>query len=350
MTVSREPFGKLPNGSIVEQITLQHPGGIRVSVLTFGGVVRSLVLPDGTDVVLGFDSLAEYVANPMYIGPIIGRYANRIAGARFTLDGVTYDLPKNDGDNCLHGGPEGLHHRLWDARVVDDADGPALELSYRSAAGDEGFPGTLDVRTTFRLIDRDELSISYRAESDAATHATFTWHGYLNLGGHGSGDVLSHELTLASSRYTPVDERMIPTGELRDVAKSPFDFRIARPLGAAPLDDDRQLVLGGGYDHNFVIDAGAGEPAARLVDRATGRWMAVRTSEPGVQLYTGQGLNTRGKDGARYGPHAGVALETQHFPNSPNEPAFPSTLLRPGETFNSWTTYRFGNREDVLRR
>jgi aldose 1-epimerase len=329
---------------VVEELTLSRPSGLSVGVLTFGGVVRTLVLPDGADVVLGFDTLDAYRDNRMYIGPIVGRYANRIARGRFAIDDVEYHLPLNDGPNHLHGGPLGFHHRVWDAHVVDGAEGASLELSRRSADGEEGYPGALDVRVTYALTDRNELTIAYRGECDAPTHVNLTWHAYFNLGGHDAGDARHHELTLAASRFTPVDPTLIPTGELRDVARSAFDFREPRRLDTASAGDDAQLAIGGGYDHNFLIDAGPGMPAARLADPRSGRWLEVVTSEPGVQLYVGQGLNSTGKGGARYGAHAGVALETQHYPNSPNEPSFPSTLLRPGELFASRTTYRFGRR------
>jgi aldose 1-epimerase len=344
-SISREPFGMLPDGVPVEQFTLERAGGLRVSVLTFGGAVRSLVLPDGTDVVLGFDTLEGYLANGAFISPVIGRYANRIARGRFVIDGTSYQLPLNDGVHHLHGGPCGFHHCPWNAVVIDGSGGPSLELSLRSGDDDEGYPGALDVRATYSVTDRDELVIAYRAECDAPTHVNLTWHGYFNLAGHDAGDARDHELTLAASRFTPVDGTLIPTGELRDVARSPFDFRKGRRMNAARPADDAQLAVGGGYDHNFVIDADASTPAARLVDPRSGRWMTIQTTEPGIQLYAGQGLNERGKGGARYGAHAGLALETQHFPDSPNQPAFPTTLLRPGELFTSRSVYRFGKGE-----
>jgi aldose 1-epimerase len=346
-SIARESFGTLPGGAPVDQFTLERAGGLRVSVLTFGGVVRSLMVPDGTDVVLGFDTLEGYLANGAFISPIVGRYANRIARGRFVIDGTSYQLPLNDGGNHLHGGPRGLHHRPWNAVVIDGSAGPSLELSLCSEDGDEGYPGALDVRVTYTVTDRDELVVAYRAECDAATHVNLTWHGYFNLRGHDAGDARGHELTLAASRFTPVDETLIPTGELRSVAQSPFDFRQTRRMSAAGPADDPQLALGGGYDHNFVIDTDTSAPAARLTDPESARWMTIQTTEPGIQLYAGQGLSETGKGGRQYGAHAGLALETQHFPDSPNQPAFPTTLLRPGELFTSRSTYRFGKGEGV---
>jgi len=350
--VSREPFGTTADGQAAEQITLENARGMRVSMLTYGGIVRSLVVPDangaGTDVILGFDSLADYERDGMYVGALIGRYANRIAGASFAIDGTLYRLPHNDGKNQLHGGPCGFNRRMWRPAIVNGAAGTSLELTRRSAAGEEGFPGAVDVRVTYSLSDDDELIIAYRAECDAPTHVNLTSHMYFNLGGHDAGDVLDHELTLSASRFTPIDTALIPTGELREVAGTPFDFTAGRRTGDARPADDEQLRLGGGYDHNFVIDAGSANSfSARVRDPRSGRWLEVRTTEPGVQLYLGQGLNTEGKNECHYGAHAGLALETQHFPDSPNHPAFPTTLLRPGELFSSRTAYRFGKDEHV---
>ncbi len=321
---------------------------MRVSVLSYGGRVRSLVAPFGgalVDVVLGLDTLAEYETDRCFVGPLIGRFANRIAHGRFFIDGVEFHLPLNDGPNHLHGGPRGFHRRLWEASVRAGENGDTIELAYRSAALEEGYPGTLDVRTTFELTGDDTLVISYSADTDAATHLNLTWHGYFNLAGHDAGDARDHELTLGASSFLPVDGTMIPTGEIRRVDGTPFDFRRARRLRRGDTDNDEQLVIAEGYDHNFVIDRD--EPTglafvARVVEPNSRRRLEIHSTEPGVQVYAGQHLRGRAKGGATYGPHSGFALETQHFPDTPNEPSFPSTLLRPRETFRSRTEYRFG--------
>jgi aldose 1-epimerase len=349
-TAQREQFGRLADGRPVDQLTLENRNGMRASVLSYGGIVRSLLVPfeDGgarTDVALGFDSLAEYEADRGYVGPLIGRFANRIAEARFTIDGVEFRLPANDGAHHLHGGPRGFHRALWTAGIGSGEHGEAIELDHRSAAFDEGYPGTLDVRVTLELSENNEWIVSYAARTDAPTHVNLTWHGYLNLGGHDAGDVRDHELTLAASSFTPVDATKIPTGEIRAVARTPFDFRRPRVLRRGDTTDDAQLLIGDGYDHNFVIDRDAARDlsfVARVVEPRTGRWLEVFSTAPGVQLHLGQHLSGRAKGGRRYASHGGFALETQHYPDSPNQPSLPSTLLRPGESFSSRTVYRFG--------
>lgn len=327
---------------------MENDRGMRASVLSFGGIVRTLVVPfDGTpaDVVLGFDTLAEYEADPGYIGPLIGRFANRIAGGRFSIDGVEFRLPKNDGPNHLHGGPNGFHRALWKASIGSGQFGEVIVLDHRSPAMDQGYPGTLDVRTTFEVTDDDALIISYAAQTDAPTHVNLTWHGYLNLAGHDAGDVRDHQLMLGASSFTPVDATKIPTGDIRAVSGTAFDFRRPRTLRRGDTLDDEQLVIGAGYDHNFVIDrAVPGELSfvGRVVEPGSGRWLEVRSTEPGVQLHLGQHLTGRAKGGGEYRAHSGLALETQHYPDTPNQPTFPSTLLRSGERFTSRTVYRFG--------
>jgi aldose 1-epimerase len=336
----------LADGRAVDELTIENERGMRVSVLSYGGVVRSVVVPFDdaiADVALGFDTLAEYEADRCYIGPVIGRFANRIAHGRFTIDGETFSLPLNDGSNHLHGGPEGLHRALW--RSNAGPSGETIELAHRSPRGDQGYPGTLDVHTTFELTDENALIVTYTARVDEPTHLNLTWHGYLNLAGHDAGDARDHVLMLGASHFTPVDESKIPTGELRPVSGTPFDFTHPRSIRQGDSRDDQQLIIGNGYDHNFVIDgAERGKPSfvARVVEPTTGRWMEIHSTEPGVQLHLGQHLTGRAKGGARYAAHSGFALETQHFPDAPNQPAFPSTLLRPGETFRSQTEYRFG--------
>jgi aldose 1-epimerase len=347
-SVRSQPFGALADGRKVDQLTIENDRGMRASVLSYGGIVRSVVVPfDGTprDVVLGFDTLAEYEADRGYIGPIIGRFANRIAGGRFSIDGVEFRLPTNDGHNHLHGGPNGFHRALWKANVGSGEFGETIELEHRSPAMDQGYPGALDVRATFELTDDDALIISYAARADAPTHVNLTWHGYFNLAGHDAGDVRDHQLMLGASSFTPVDTTKIPTGEIRAVSGTAFDFRHSRALRRGGILDDEQLVIAAGYDHNFVIDRGGlGELAfvARVVEPNSGRWLEMQSTEPGVQLYLGQHLSGRPKGGGQYRAHSGLALETQHYPNTPNQPAFPSTLRRPGERFSSQTVYRFG--------
>ena len=319
-----------------------------ISVLSYGGTVRSLVVPFGdraADVALGFDTLAEYEADRCYIGPLIGRFANRIADGRFSIDGVEFQLPRNDGVNHLHGGPGGFHRALWRSEIGSGRCGDTIELDHRSLAGDQGYPGTLDVHVTLEITPDNALIVSYAAQTDAPTHVNLTWHGYLNLAGHDAGDARDHELTVAASNFTPVDPTKIPTGEIRAVAGTPFDFRSPRAIRHGDMNRDEQLLIGSGYDHNFVIDQtkpGGLSFVARVVEPVTKRWLEIASTEPGVQLHLGQHLSGRAKGGARYAEHSGLALETQHFPDTPNQPAFPSTLLRPGEVFSSRTEYHFG--------
>ncbi|GGS43998.1 aldose epimerase family protein [Streptomyces cinerochromogenes] len=318
-----ELFGTLSDGTPVHRWTLER-GGVRVRVLSYGGIVQSVEVPDGagrtTDVVLGFPELAGYLAHPEpYLGAVIGRYANRIAGGRFCLDGRTYALARNNGPNSLHGGERGFDKRVWDVEPV--AHG--LRLSRVSPDGEEGFPGRLAVTVTYTLTESGALRIVYEADTDAPTVVNLTQHTYWNLSGSGSGPAGTHELRLAASRYTPADADLIPAGEPADVTGTRFDFRTARRTGS-------------GYDHNFVLDkgvTGAAEEVAELYDPASGRRLTVATTEPGLQLYTADHLS------GPFSPGAGIALETQHFPDSPNRPDFPSTVLRPGEVFRSETVY-----------
>ncbi|MET7323942.1 aldose epimerase family protein [Streptomyces sp. NPDC005549] len=321
-----ELFGTLSDGTPVHRWTLER-AGVRVRVLSYGGIVQSAQVPDRdgvtADVVLGFADLDGYVTHPEpYFGALVGRYANRIAGGRFPLDGRTYALALNDGPNSLHGGERGFDKRVWDVAPV--ADG--VRLSRVSPHGEEGFPGRLEMSATYTLDGSGALRIVYEAVTDAPTVLNPTNHSYFNLGG--SGHAGGHELRLAASRITPVDSRLIPTGGLDDVTDTRFDFRRARKIGS-------------GYDHNFVLDKGvtaAAEEVAELYDPASGRVLTVATTEPGLQLYTADHL------GEPFAPGDGVALETQHFPDSPNRPGFPSTVLRPGEVFRSETVYGFSVR------
>jgi len=347
--VASRPFGGLADGRAVSAFTLANGNGVEAELIDYGGIIVALRVPDrhGTvaDVVLGYDSLAAYERQRYYLGAVVGRYANRIARGRFALDGTEHRLATNDGPNHLHGGPGGFHAVLWHAEPFVGESEAGVTLTYESPAGEEGYPGRLAVGVTYTLTARDELTVEYRATTDRATPVNLTQHSYFNLAGHDAGSALAHELTVAASRFTPVDETLIPTGELRSVEGTPFDFRSPVALGARLAADDAQLRIGHGYDHNFLLDGPAGDApafAARLHDPASGRVLEVHTTEPGLQLYGGQGLRgVEGKGGHVYPAQAGVALETQHFPDSPNQPAFPSTILRPDEIYVSRTEFRF---------
>lgn len=342
-------FGTLPGGERAGLYVLRNARGMEARITNYGGTVVSLLVPDKAgrtaDVVLGYDSLAPYLADSPYFGCVVGRYGNRIGKARFTLDGKEYALAANNGVNHLHGGVSGFDKKLW--RVVREpaAGDQSLALATTSPDGEEGYPGTLDVTVTYSLTDANELAIDYEAVTDEPTVVNLTHHGYFNLGGHASGLITGHLLRLRADRYTPVDEGLIPTGELRPVEGTPFDFREPATIGARIDAADEQIKFGGGYDHNYVLTRlGPGlEPAARVTDPASGRVMEVLTTEPGVQFYSGNFLDGHhvGKGGARYARRSGLCLETQHFPDSPNRPAFPSVRLAPGETYRSRTVYRF---------
>jgi aldose 1-epimerase len=347
--IERSPFGRLPGGEAVEVFTIRNTSGVEVRVVGFGGAILSVRVPDRegrfADVVLGYDSLSGYVADEAYFGAVIGRYANRIRGGRFSLDGREYTLPTNNGPNHLHGGPRGLHKVLWTAEELQAPAGTGVALAYTSPDGEEGYPGTLDVRVTYTLTDRDELVMDYVAATDRPTPVNLTQHTYFNLTGDPGRDVLAHELHLNAEHFTPVDETLIPTGEIAPVAGTAFDFRRPAPLGARIDAYDVQLARAGGYDHNFVLHGGGGALAlaARVYEPTTGRVLEVHTTEPGVQFYSGNFLDggIRGKEGKRYGHRCGFCLESQHFPDSPNQPTFPSAVLRPGERYTSRTVYRF---------
>jgi aldose 1-epimerase len=330
--------------------TLRNASGMEIRFIDLGGTIVSLRVPDRfgkmADVTPGYDTVPEYERDTRYFGSLIGRFANRIAQGRFTLDGVEYALPRNDGRNHLHGGSHGLHRVRWRVAPFKHPGSAGAVLCHRSPAGDEGYPGTLYVRATYTLTDDNSLTIDYSAITDAPTIVNLTQHLYFNLAGHDAGDILDHELMIPASRYTPVDGTLIPTGEVRDVAGSPFDFTASKRVGAHIDAEDDQLHIGGGYDHNFVLDRGdSAEPmlAARLIEARSGRALEVLTTEPGLQLYGGSGTHhgPTGKGGHAYAPYAALALETQHFPDSPNHPHFPSTVLRPEHEYQSRTVYRF---------
>ncbi len=344
------PFGKTADGKAVELYTLTNANGMQVAITTYGGIIVSLTAPDRedkyADVVLGFDKLDGYLAGHPYFGALIGRYGNRIAKGKFSLDGKEYTLATNNDENHLHGGLVGFDKKVWRAgEGAVNRTGVSLTLNCTSADGEEGYPGKLDVQVVYTLTNDDELKISYSAVTDKATPVNLTNHSYFNLAGQGSGDILGHELTINADRFTPVDAGLIPTGELKPVEETPFDFRKGTAIGARIEADDEQLKFGGGYDHNFVLNkAGDGLTlAASVYEPKTGRVMEVYTTEPGVQFYCGNFLDGSnvGKGGKVYNFRNGLCLETQHFPDSPNQPKFPSTILRPGEKYKSTTVYKF---------
>jgi aldose 1-epimerase len=349
MKIARRRFGSLPDGRRVDLFNLTNGNGLEVSVTNYGGIVTRIIAPDRrgvrADVVLGFDDLEPYLDGHAYLGAIIGRYANRIAGGSFTLDDADYGLARNNPPNHLHGGEIGFDRVLWEARTSRTNSGPRLRLTHVSPDGDEGFPGRLDLAVTYSLTDLDEILIDYRATTDRPTHVNLTNHSYFNLAGSTSQNALGHRLTIDADAFTPVDSDFIPTGELRPVEGTPMDFRRPAVIGARIDDDDPQTRLVGGYDHNWILNTAGdlGRTAARVVEPISGRVMVLRTTEPGVQLYTGNHLAGEiGRDGRSHRPRSAFCLETQHFPDSPNRPEFPSTVLRPGETYRSTTIYRFG--------
>jgi aldose 1-epimerase len=347
--VKKQAFGKMADGQAIDLYTLTNKNGMEASIINYGGALVTLKTPDRNgkldDVVLGFDTLDGYLKTNPYFGALIGRYGNRIGKASFTLEGVLYKLPANDGPNTLHGGLKGFDKVVWQARDVSDAQSPRLELTYLSKDGEEGFPGNLSVTVVYSLTANNELRIDYTATTDKATVVNLTNHSYFNLAGQGQGDILGHELTLNADRFTPVDKVLIPTGELRSVEGTPFDFRKPVAIGARINQDDEQLKFGRGYDHNFVLNSGGGSLslAARVHEPKTGRVMEVLTTEPGIQFYSGNFLDGTaiGKGGKPYPLRSGFCLETQHFPDSPNKPKFPSTVLKPGEKYQTTTIYRF---------
>lgn len=330
------------------QFTLRNAAGMEADILRYGATLRALRMPDrnGTlaDLVLGFDDLDAYTRRHPYFGCTVGRYANRIAHGRFSLDGQVYQLTCNQGPNHLHGGPTGAHAQLWAAQELDADDGPSLTLAWRSPAGDDGYPGTLTASVTYTLTHVGALRIDYTATTDAPTIVNFTNHSYFNLAG--SGDIRGHWLTIYADHYLPTDAHQIPTGELRPVAGTAFDLRQPTLLGRRLEADDPQLQLHSGFDHTFGLRHSSGGlgRAARLHDPVSGRWMEVYTTKPAVQLYTANKLNGMfvGKGGEAYGSYRALCLETQHFPDAPNQPHFPSAVLRPGAVYRHTTIYRFG--------
>jgi len=345
-----EHYGYLADGREVVRATLKNANGIEADVISYGGIITRLITPDAggrfADIVLGLDSLEEYVAGNAYFGALIGRYGNRIARGRFSLDGVSYQLDVNDGENHLHGGAVGFDKLLWDMQPFVREHSAGVLLSLVSPDGDMGYPGRLNVQVIYELTDDDELDIRFNATTDKPTIVNLTGHSYFNLAG--SGDILEHQLEIPAQWYTPVRAGLIPTGELREVAGGPFDFRQAKAIGRDIGTDDPQLALGLGYDHNFVLKRAADDElilAARVTDPASGRVLEVWSVEPGVQFYSGNFLDGALEgNGIEHDYRTGFCLEPQHFPDSPNQPDFPSTVLRPGATYETRIVYWFGNK------
>ncbi|MEQ2007636.1 MAG: aldose epimerase family protein [Limisphaerales bacterium] len=351
-----EPFGKTADGTPVEVFTLANAKGIKLRAMTYGAIVLSLETPDRTgksaDIVLGYRTLAEYIKSTPYFGAIVGRYGNRIAQGKFTLDGKEHSLAANNtpgGMPCaLHGGLKGFDKVVWQGEGVTQAGAQGVRFRYVSKDGEEGYPGTLTLTVTYWLSDNNEWRVDYLATTDKATPVNVTQHSYFNLKGEGNGDILGHELTFKASKFTPVNAGLIPTGELRAVKGTPFDFATAHAIGERVNSTDEQMKFGGGYDHNWVLDNQTGSLAlaAAVHEPTTGRTMEVLTTEPGLQFYCGNFLDGKltGKSGRAYQFRNGFCLETQHYPDSPNQPSFPSTTLRPGQTLKSTTVFRFGTR------
>jgi len=345
MDIQKGSFGRLPDGTAVEIYTLTNSKGVTTGIMTYGATIVSLEVPDRNgnraDICLGHDALAGYLertTNP-YFGSIIGRYANRIAKGRFRLDGVDYQLARNNGENSLHGGLRGFDAVVWGAEPVSEDGMVGVKFTYLSRDGEEGYPGNLKVTVVYTLTDQNELKISYEAATDKATPINLTNHAYFNLAGQGEGDILGHELMLNAEAFTPSDAELIPTGEIRPVKGTPWDFTIPKLIGAQIAEAP------GGYDNNFVLPGGGGELqlAARVREPGSGRVMEILTTEPAIQFYTSNFLDGTifGKDGKIYKKHYAFCLETQHFPDSPNRPNFPSTILRPGEIYKSLTVHHF---------
>jgi aldose 1-epimerase len=348
--VTSAPYGTLSDGRTVQSYTLTNRQGVSLSAITYGGIVTALHTPDRrgalADIVLGYDSLAGYLTASPYFGAIVGRYGNRIAKGTFTLDGTSYQLATNNGPNALHGGLAGFDKVLWAATPFDSADRSGIVFTYTSPDGEEGYPGAVTARVTYTLTDANEFAIDYQATTTKPTPINLTQHTYFNLAGDGSGTILDQQLSIDADTITPVDSTLIPTGALMPVAGTPFDFRTPTAIGARINAAHEQIQRGGGYDHNFVLTRSATglAHAARVVDTASGRTLDVATTEPGVQFYSGNFLDgtITGKAGRVYQKRMGFCLETQHFPDSPNQPSFPSTILRPGSEYRSRTVYTFG--------
>lgn len=348
VTLEKSEFGVV-NGKPAQLYVLRNAKGMEIAVTDYGAHLTRVKTPDAkgnvADVVLGFDTLDGYLGKHPYMGATVGRYANRIANGRFTLNGKEYRLATNNGPNALHGGLQGFDKKMWSAEEVTTNHGPAVRFTYVSPDGEEGYPGTLTVSVTYSLKPDNQIQIDYRATTDADTVLNVTNHSYFNLAGAGKGSILDHVVSINADRFTPVDSGLIPTGELRPVEGTPFDFRTPTAIGARIDADEEQIKRGGGYDHNFVINGEAGSLrlTARVKENTSGRVMEVLTDQPGMQFYTGNFLDgsVTGKGGTAYDKRFGFCMETQHFPDSPNRAVFPAVVLKPGETFTSTTIYRF---------
>jgi aldose 1-epimerase len=344
------PFGRTPDGQGIDLITLRNSKKTEIRFMTYGGIVLSIKTADRggalDDIALGYETAEAYATNSTYFGCLVGRYCNRIAKAKFTLDGQTYTLPANNGVNSLHGGTKGWDQHLWRAEPFQTADGVGAVLSLTSPDGDQGYPGEVKAKVTYTLTEANEFRVSYEATTNKTTVINLTQHTYFNLAGSKANDILGHKLMINADRYTPVDDTLIPTGELAKVEGTPFDFRNETVIGARINDKNEQLTRGKGYDHNWVLNrSGAGlETAARVTEPTTGRTLEITTTEPGIQFYSGNFLDgtIKGKAGKVYVHRGGFCLETQHYPDSPNQPSFPTTTLKPGETYRSETVFKFG--------
>ena len=348
-TITKADFGTTADGKTVELYTLKNDAGAEARIMTYGGIVQSLMVPDKYgklgDVVLGYDNLQGYIDKTPYFGALIGRYGNRIGGAKFTLEGQTYTLATNNGANSLHGGVVGFDKVVWTARPMETTHGPALILTYVSKDGEEGFPGNLEVTAIYTLTDKNALKLEFTAKTDKPTVVNLTHHSYFNLSGQGNGDILGHIVYINSDKTTPVDAGLITTGEFADVTGTPFDFRKPTTIGARINDPDKVLQYGPGYDHNWVINKLFGQFGlqARVTEPASGRVMEVWSDEPGLQFYAGNFLDgtIKGKGGVAYQIHTGFCMEPQHYPDSPNKPNFPSVELKPGQTYHNTIVYKF---------
>jgi aldose 1-epimerase len=349
-TITQTAYGTTAAGQPVDEYTLTNANSVEIKVITYGGIISSLRVPDRDsrldNVVLGLNSLGDYETRSPYLGAIIGRYGNRIGGAKFSLEGKEYLLAKNDGPNALHGGVKGFDKVVWTAKAIPGDTEVGLELSYLSPDGEEGYPGNLSVTVVYTLTADNTLHVDYSATTDKPTVVNLTQHTYFNLRGNGFGDIYDHVLQINADRYTPVDSNLIPTGELADVAGTPLDFRVPQRIGARLRSGHEQMVRGRGYDHNFVLNRADNTSlvkAAHLLDPATGRSLEVWTTEPGIQFYSGNFLDGTivGSSGSTIRQGDGLCLETQHFPDSPNQPNFPSTVLKPGHAYRTMTVFKF---------
>lgn len=348
MSISKSFYGNMPDGTAVDIFTMTNSKNMTVKIINYGGVITSIEVPDKNgktaDVALGYDSLDQYVKMNYFFGALIGRHANRIENSSFELNGVTYDLAQNDGKNHLHGGFKGFDKAVWQAEIIGGEGGRSLQLTYRSPDGEENYPGNLDVKVVYTLTEDNELKIDYSAVSDKDTVVNLTNHSYFNLSGHASGNILGHELKINADRFTVLNNEGIPTGEIKDVRKTPLDFSEFTPIGDRIGSQDEQIVCGKGYDHNWVLNVrGKGlEKAADLYDPQTGRLMEVYTTKPGIQFYSGNFIEKHsGKGGATYDKRSGLCLETQYFPNAMKHKHFPSPILKAGMEYKHTTVYKF---------